>query len=173
MCACRGTAGFAHVSCLAEQAKILVAEAEENNLDDGPFNERWARWHTCSLCEQEYHGVVMGAYGWACWKTYLGRPETDQARQLAMDLLGMGLDEADKVSEALEVSRVYLATIERVRPNDMKALLNCKQNVAFACSRLGQVEEALSTRREVHSIAKAALGPLPVSYTHLTLPTKA
>ena len=32
MCACRGTAGFAHVSCLAEQAKILCAEAEENNL---------------------------------------------------------------------------------------------------------------------------------------------
>ena len=25
-CSCRGTAGFAHVSCLAEQAKILVAE---------------------------------------------------------------------------------------------------------------------------------------------------
>ena len=31
-CSCRGTAGFAHVSCLAEQAKILYAEAEENNL---------------------------------------------------------------------------------------------------------------------------------------------
>ena len=31
MCACSGTSGFAHVSCLAEQAKILVAEAEENN----------------------------------------------------------------------------------------------------------------------------------------------
>ena len=28
MCACRGTAGFAHVSCLAEQAKILIAEAD-------------------------------------------------------------------------------------------------------------------------------------------------
>ena len=28
MCACRGAAGFAHVSCLAEQAKILFAEAE-------------------------------------------------------------------------------------------------------------------------------------------------
>ena len=27
---CRGTAGFAHVSCLAEQAKILVEEAEED-----------------------------------------------------------------------------------------------------------------------------------------------
>ena len=28
MCSCRGTAGFAHVSCLAEQAKILVAEVD-------------------------------------------------------------------------------------------------------------------------------------------------
>ena len=32
MCACRGTAGFAHVSCLAEQAKILCDEAEELSL---------------------------------------------------------------------------------------------------------------------------------------------
>ena len=42
-CACRGTAGFAHVSCLAEQAKILLAEAEENNLGNKAFNERWPR----------------------------------------------------------------------------------------------------------------------------------
>ena len=40
-CACRGTAGFAHVSCLAEQAKILVAEAEENNLGDKACFARW------------------------------------------------------------------------------------------------------------------------------------
>ena len=31
-CSCRGGAGFAHVSCLAKQAKILVAEAEERGL---------------------------------------------------------------------------------------------------------------------------------------------
>ena len=68
-CACRGTAGFAHVSCLAEQAKILLAEAEENNLDDKVKNARFDRWHMCSLCEQEYHGVVNCALGWACWKT--------------------------------------------------------------------------------------------------------
>ena len=29
MCACRGTAGFAHVSCLAEQVKILCDEADK------------------------------------------------------------------------------------------------------------------------------------------------
>ena len=33
MCACRGTAGFAHVSCLAEQAKILM-EDPVATLDD-------------------------------------------------------------------------------------------------------------------------------------------
>ena len=32
MCARRGTAGFVHVSCLAEQAKILVAEVEESKF---------------------------------------------------------------------------------------------------------------------------------------------
>ena len=87
-CACRGTAGFAHVSCLAEQAKILVAEAEENNLADKAFNDRWRRWDECSLCEQDYHGIVSCALGWACWKTYVGRPEADRVRGAAMRLLG-------------------------------------------------------------------------------------
>ena len=34
-CSCRGASGFAHLSCLTRQAKILVAEAEENNFDAG------------------------------------------------------------------------------------------------------------------------------------------
>ena len=51
-CSCRGTAGFAHVSCLAEEAKVLVAEAEENNLGDEGLLERARRWHTCGLCDQ-------------------------------------------------------------------------------------------------------------------------
>ena len=72
--------GVVHVSCLAEQAKILVAEAEENNLDDKDWNERWDRWSRCGLCKQQYHGVVSCALGWACWKTYVGRPETDMVR---------------------------------------------------------------------------------------------
>ena len=88
-CACRGTSGFAHVSCLAEQAKILMDEVEENNLYD-KLDERWARWNTCSLCEQEYHGVVRCALGWGCWKTIVGRPEADWAYRGAMTKLGNG-----------------------------------------------------------------------------------
>ena len=85
-CSCRGTAGFAHVSCLAEQAKILVAEAEENNLGAKALEKRYARWVSCGLCkQQEYHGVVFCALGWACWKTYVGRPEKDLARKMRDD----------------------------------------------------------------------------------------
>ena len=69
-CACRGTAGFAHVSCLAEQAKILMGGRGEQFGHDVK-NERRA---VACVCEQEHHGVV-GALEWACWKTYLGRPE--------------------------------------------------------------------------------------------------
>ena len=57
---------------LAEQAKILFAEAEENNLDIEVLNKRIKRWEKCGLCEQEYHGVVKCALAWACWKTYFG-----------------------------------------------------------------------------------------------------
>ena len=59
--------GVAHVSCLAEQAKIFVAEAEENNLGENVVNERFGLWYACSLCKQWYHGIVLCALGWACW----------------------------------------------------------------------------------------------------------
>ena len=65
MCACgdrdgvaSGITGIAHVSCLAEQAKILFAEAEENNLGEKALCERWHRWCACGLCEQNHYGSV-------------------------------------------------------------------------------------------------------------------
>ena len=79
-CACRGTSGVAHVSCLAEQAKILCDEAEENNLGIKAKNERWLRWCECSLCEQKYMascGARSG--GRAGRRTWVGRRTTGSA----------------------------------------------------------------------------------------------
>ena len=112
-CACRGAAGFAHVSCLARQAKILVVEAEERVLDDDAFEAKWRRWSTCGLCKQDYHGVVRCALGWACWKTYLGRPEEDFTRVLAMTRLGNGLFAGDQHEEALSVRETELSILRR------------------------------------------------------------
>ena len=150
MCACRGTAGFAHVSCLAEQAKILVAEAEENNLGDDALDARLARWYSCSLCEQHYHGVVQCALGWACWKTYLGRPETDVVRKFSMNLLGNGLSEMNRYADALSVQTAQYKTMERYGESDHNRLA-LESNLASSFEKLGQGDRALRIRRNVYS----------------------
>ncbi|CAH0366332.1 unnamed protein product [Pelagomonas calceolata] len=148
-CACRGTAGFAHVSCLAEQVKILVAEAEENNLDK-VVDERFGRWRACSLCEQDYHGVVCHALGWACWKTYVGRPETDQLRSVAMGRLGAGLSAADHNEDALSVKEAQLSMLRRIGAPET-VILNTQGNLAIAYGLLGQHERALQMKRDIYS----------------------
>jgi hypothetical protein len=148
-CACRGTAGFAHVSCLAEQAKLLVAEGLENNLAQKASTE-WGRWHTCSLCEQKYHGVVQCALGWACWKTYVGRPETDQVRGLAMTVLGNGLSVADHHEDALVVREADLSMARRLGASAGNILVT-QTNLACTYEKLGRHVEAERMRKDVYS----------------------
>ena len=150
MCACRGTAGFAHVSCLAEQAKILVAEAEENNLDWKVQNDRFQRWHTCGLCEQMYHGVVECALSWACWKTYVGRPEDDWAYNIAISVLGNGLASIRHHKESLSVREAELSMILRTGGAQHNILI-VQGNMAIAYEALGQHEEVLRMRRKIYS----------------------
>jgi hypothetical protein len=149
-CSCRGTAGFAHVSCLAEQAKILYAEAEANNLDWGAKNPRWLRWCTCSLCGQDHHGLVRCALGWACWKTYLGRAETDQVRGMAMGALGAGLFTATHYEDALVVQEADLAMMRRLGAS-APSIFAVQSNLANTYYKLGRLEEALPLRRDVYS----------------------
>ena len=156
MCACRGAAGFAHVSCLARQAKIMYAEAEERNLDDEAFDARWARWHTCRLCEQEFHGVVSHALGWACWKTYLGQSNNDD-RASAMTQLGNGLYSAGHFEDALSVREALLSTLRRLGA-DEEILLDAQSNVASTYADLGQLEKALSMEQDIYSDSVQLLG---------------
>ena len=144
-CSCRGTAGFAHVSCLAEQAKVLCVEGEENNLSP---KGRWERWNKCSLCEQSYHGIVACALGWACWKMYLGRPETDNPRLGAMSVLGNGLAHADHHEEALPVQKALLSLHQRL--GDSENILVVQSNLAITYEALRRHEEAIPMKRDVY-----------------------
>ena len=148
-CSCRGTAGFAHVSCLAEQAKILVAEGEENNLGAKALEKIFARWNTCGLCKQQHHGVVFCALGWACWKTYVGRPEKALARRGAMTQLGAGLYDANQYEDALSVMEAELSMRRRLgEPEEIT--LKSQSNLAAAYANLGRLEPALRLRRETY-----------------------
>ena len=87
-CACRGTAARARV--------VLGGAGEDFGLGGARRTIRTTRCKdgiggTGAVCaEQKYHGDVNCALGWACWKTYLGRPETDWTRSAAMTQLGNG-----------------------------------------------------------------------------------
>ena len=144
-CACRGTAGFAHVSCLAEQAKILREDAVANNKDS-----QWHRWYKCGLCEQEYHGAVRCALGWACWKTYLGRAETDVARCCAMQQLGLGLFDAGHHADSLSVREAELSTLRRLGVSE-EGLLGAQGNLATTYQEMGRLEQAQQIFRDVFS----------------------
>ena len=156
MCACRGTAGFAHVSCLAEQAKILVAEVEENNLGNKVLGEIFARWYTCGLCEQDYHGVVRCALGWACWKTYVGAEE-DEGRIDAMNQLGNGLYHAGHYEDALIVREALLALNRRIGASK-EDILALQSNLATTYANNGMFEEGLRLRRGVYTETMKLLG---------------
>ena len=148
-CACRGTAGFVHVSCLAEQAKVLMDEAEQNNLREA-FREAGKRWYVCSLCEQRYHGVVACALGWASWKMFLGRPKEDGVRCSAMEQLGNGLHDGGHYEDALSVREAELAMVRRLGAPVCNILVSMN-NIACTYHMLGRDEEALSMRRDVYS----------------------
>ena len=145
-----GITGIAHVSCLAEQAKILFAEGEENNLGAKVLNERWARWEKCGLCEQDYHSFVRCALGWACWKTYLGRPETDWHRTAAISEVGNGLLETGLYEDALSVKETELATLLRIGTSAHN-ILDVQGNLAVTYAKLERHELALRMKRIVYS----------------------
>ena len=127
-------------TCLARQAQVAVERRS------GP---RFLRWYTCGLCEQYYHGVVKCALGWACWKTYVGRPEEDVARRMAMSTLGNGLHEAGHLEDALSVRETELSMMRRV--GDANGALIAQGNLALTYARCGRRPEALRLRQEVYS----------------------
>ena len=127
----------------------MVAEAEENNLGLKAKNERFNRWHTCSMCEQDYHGLVRCALGWACWKTYLGRPETDPARAGAMNVLGNGLLEIGQYDDALSVKETEVAILQRIKAR-VQHILDVQGNLAVTYATLERYELALRMKRIVY-----------------------
>ena len=110
---------------------------------------RWDRWYSCSLCEQNYHGVVRCALGWACWKTYVGRPETDRLRMMAMNQLGSGLASAGHHEDALSVQEAELSMMRRLGA-DEDDLLIAQGNLAITYEMVGRLEDGLRIRQDVY-----------------------
>jgi hypothetical protein len=148
-CACRGGSSYAHVSCVATQARVVVDDETSHESAES----RWNRWNACRLCGQRYHGRMQWALGWACWQTYTCRDavEYNWQRLCAMGVLGRGLKARGvcRMEEALVVQKAEIATHQLLYPDSLGHRLGLMHNVAGTLMNLGQRDKALELHREI------------------------
>ena len=97
-CACRGSAGLAHLHCLVEAAL--------HNVES---------WTTCHVCRQEFTGEADVGLARARWERVRGRPEEDEERLFVANNLAVSLKEsAGDNAGALRLMREVLAVRRRL-----------------------------------------------------------
>ena len=112
-CACRGTMGIAHVSCLVKQARVLTADHEAS-----------MSWWRCIICRQEHRVPLKLALSWANWASYLdwtihncSRARAMLFRSRAVYAVGISLVEHSRPAEALPVLESCLEESRREFPD--------------------------------------------------------
>ena len=178
MCSCgdrdgvaSGTAGIVHVSCLVRQAQI-VCDDEMSNEDRGT---KWSRWDACQVCGQRFNGTVACALGWACWRTYLSRPLTDELRRVALCALGVGLQKTHQYESAVAVYQLSLAEHRRscgqrrMSRNEREGQFGMQNNIAILYGFTGRQEEALKLHIAVLEGRKTLFGPEDKNTIHCAL----
>ena len=83
-------------------------------------------------------------------QTYLGRPEGDEVRRMAMNVLGLGLNDAKHYEDALSVQEAELSTKRRLGAQE-ESILVTQDNLANTYQMLSRFDEALRLRQEVYS----------------------
>ena len=131
-CACRGTAGYAHVGCLAAHARSA---------------HTFARWQACGLCKNAYQGSTAMALATAAWATYVSAPEHDDRRLSAQVELAGQLLAAGRFAEARPKLEACLQTCARVG-DDARALV-VTANLALSYHLEGRAADALQLTRAV------------------------
>ena len=148
-CACRGSMGAAHLSCLAQQAVLANEDDPSHTGAVEDLDLRMGRWQTCRLCWQRYHGVVACALGWRCWHTYAPLPRGDARQFRAMGILASALIEGKRSKEALSLLQTSLADARLYFASDASQILNAQEMVSKCYNKLGQHKKALHMQREV------------------------
>ena len=148
-CACRGSMGAAHLSCLAQQARLANEDDPSHTGAVEDLDLRMGRWQTCRLCWQRYHGVVACALGWRCWQTYAPLPRGDARRFMAMGVLGTALIEGKRSKEALSLLQTSLADCRLYFKSYPPTVLHNRQSIARCYNKLGQHTKALKIQRDL------------------------
>ena len=171
-CACRGTAGVAHVHCHVERCRA----AFDDELRRSTFKREWTK---CQTCGRDFQGPLALALATASWKLYsadvpehyvarVPRGMADIAafslRNEAAQFLARAMDDNGRHEEALPWFRAVLAAFERLETANpgkivseeldtarRSIILNAKEDVATTLTDLGRHAEALAMLRETYT----------------------
>ena len=141
-CACRGSAGFVHLSC-------AVTAAQANS----------ARWHTCPTCEQRWTGrLKLGIARARCDLLAPRNAEADsEVLQAAMDLT-WALRESCELDEALKLGRQTLAAARRTSGDEHATTLTAMGILASVYGAVGDHAAALPLETQVLAVRRRLLG---------------
>jgi tetratricopeptide (TPR) repeat protein len=141
-CACRGSAGFVHLSC-------MVTAAQANG----------ARWHTCPTCEQRWTGRLKLAIARARYDLLVPRSAgaDGEVLQAAMDLT-WALRESCQLDEALKLGIKTLATARRTSGDEHVTTLTAMGILASVYGAVGDHAAALPLETHVLAVRRRLLG---------------
>ena len=88
---------------------------------------------------------------------FLGRPETNEVRCLAMGILGTALSANQQPKDALPALEAYVALNRRYN-GDANAVIAAQTNLTNCLTQLGRRDEALALSREIYENRAAMLG---------------
>ena len=132
-CACRGSGGQAHLSCL-----VQAAEHDINT------------WTLCPTCRQHFTGIAEIGLARARWAKVRDRPEEDPERLFVANNLAVTLMEsAGDPEKALELLEMVLAVRRRTLGDDHPDTLDSITNLALHHTEMGRYAEALPLSEEV------------------------
>ncbi|KAL1528425.1 hypothetical protein AB1Y20_009773 [Prymnesium parvum] len=141
-CACRGSAGLAHVACL-----VLAAEHNVNS------------WTSCPTCKQEYTGRVDVLLAEARWELVRHRPEEDAERLFVANNLAVTRKEsAGDNAGALQLMEEVLSVRRRTLGDEHPHTLDSIANLALQHAEMGHYDAALPLSEEALGAMRRTLG---------------
>jgi hypothetical protein len=108
-CACRGSAGLAHVECIAKAAQSKI----EQNPTIAPNHMR----NRCPTCMQSYTGPMQVALAQLHWDAVKTLPEDDGSRLEALNHLAESVRDTGDFAAALPLQEELVALGRRRYPN--------------------------------------------------------
>jgi hypothetical protein len=141
-CACRGSAGLAHVAC------VVAAAGHDISL-----------WTHCPTCNQEFTGDMDVALARARWETVCGRPDDDGERLFVANNLAHSLSESvGDMEGARRLFEEVLAARRRSLGDMHPDTLASITNLSLQYNEMGDHQAALPLGIEAVDSTRRVLG---------------